>query len=122
VIKKSDTIAFVRSFVDELIRGGGGVIDSHMVAAAEHDRRICAGQCADHQQTRDYVQYCLREMANVCRHTVGNGRYVVHVEDVCSDHCKNKYSYWNKWLGNEPKRCPTCNLKLPTNGSCGLCD
>lgn len=67
------TLSFIRHHVEKLIRGGGGVLNSHLVAATEYGRRIGAGQSADEKQTCDYIQRCLREMPNVCRHFIGRG-------------------------------------------------
>jgi hypothetical protein len=118
---RESTVNFVRSHVQELLKGGGGVIDSYSISKIESYRRFMLGLNVDDNQIKDYVQFCLREMPNVCRHCIGQGRYVVHIETECSDNCKEKYSYWGKWLGQEPNRCPSCYLELPLNGECGLC-
>lgn len=116
------TVKYVRAIIDDVLKGGGGgVVDSHQIAALEYRRRVLGGQEADINQTHDYVQYVLREMNNVCRHCVGNGHYIVHVETVCSGICKEKYAYWAKSLGREIQRCKRCNLELPISGECGLC-
>jgi|GEM_PF-3848149 len=72
-------------------------------------------------QTRDYVQYVLRETSHVCGHAVDGHWYLVHRAEVCGDDCKARRSLGapieHPTFGN----CPHCYLPLPATRVCGWC-
>lgn len=69
----------VRSLVKQFLldHPQGGKLNGHVLA-----------QQFNH--TQDYVLYCLRETPHVCRHTIGDGWYLIHPDKECGINC-NKF-------------------------------
>lgn len=102
----------------------GAVIDSHVVASALVERRTARREntrSIDWTQTKDYLQFRLRETTHVCGHAIDGHHYLVHPEPVCSESCKSRTTHHR---APAPKRalCPSCFMQLPVDGPCGTCE
>ena len=75
---------------------------------------------ADPDQTRDYVQHCLREMHHGCRYAVGH-LYQIHHDSECSPACRERRDRKQAQVAPSVANrayCPTCYLMLTTAGLC----
>lgn len=96
---------------------GTALVDSHRLAGAIFKRRVDA----DPVQTRNYVQFVLREAPHVCGHADGGGMYRVHEALECSDACKERWAH----TAPAPTRpvCSGCFMTVTTAGVCAMgCD
>lgn len=76
----------------------------------------------DKEQTRDYVQHCLREMFHGCRYNTEHC-YQVHLDPECSPTCRARRDTFLNKLRAYLKRsiCPTCSITLPLTNQCDFC-
>lgn len=101
-------------------RPEGGLLDSHAVADSIVTWRSKDAVGTDWTQTKDYVQYRLREEAHVCGHATDGHYYLVHADKECSGTCKQRRAQ-HRPVERIRELCPHCYVALPLAGECGTC-
>lgn len=108
--------------IEELVKEyETGVLDSYPLARAFLEIR---GEGADSTQTKDYVQYMIRENDGyVCRHALNHEHtYRFHREKECSETCRRKWGRTAETRRVLREFSPCCNVEVTTAGSCPLCE
>lgn len=112
----------VNAVVAAVLAADGIEIDSHHLADLLYARRCTRPDFTGRwDQTKDYVQYVLREQpAHVCRHADGH-HYRVHPEVSCGADCDEKYAMSQADVRRAT--CQTCQIEVTTSGRCSMgCD
>ena len=103
-----------------MIIHGDTTVDSYKIADAIFEERCNSGMDADWDQTKDYVQFLLREADYVCGHAIESGGrfYRIHEDERCGEDCKARNAKTTKPVYKDMGTCPDCFTKLPAIGIC----